>query len=74
MTRHTVMHWAIWKAAQRAIPVTECERCHKQGIRLFRHHEDYSKPLEVEVLCGKCHAAAEKEKRKAMQNEQVQSG
>lgn len=63
MTRHTVMHWAIWKAAQRAISVTECERCHKQGVRLFRHHNDYGKPLDAEVLCGKCHAAAEKEKR-----------
>lgn len=63
MTRHTIMHWAIWKAAQRAIPATECERCHRTGIRLFRHHPDYGRPLEVEILCEKCHAQAEREKR-----------
>lgn len=32
----------------------ECEVCSKTE-RLQAHHEDYSKPLEVNWLCGKCH-------------------
>ncbi len=31
-----------------------CESCFKEGIP-DGHHEDYSKPLEVEWLCKQCH-------------------
>lgn len=31
-----------------------CETCNKKH-RLTAHHEDYSKPLEVEWLCYECH-------------------
>lgn len=31
-----------------------CERC-KENKAVQRHHEDYSKPLEVKFLCNKCH-------------------
>ena len=31
-----------------------CEACSKRH-KLTAHHEDYSKPLEVEWLCYECH-------------------
>jgi hypothetical protein len=38
-----------------------CQRCEKSADRLEKHHSDYSKPLQVEWLCCKCHG---KTKRK----------
>jgi len=32
-----------------------CEECNEQ-LATDRHHPDYSKPLEVQVLCAGCHA------------------
>lgn len=32
-----------------------CARCGKAG-RLQAHHSDYSRPLDVEWLCTRCHA------------------
>jgi hypothetical protein len=32
----------------------ECSKCNRK-VRLFGHHFDYSKPLEVVWLCGSCH-------------------
>lgn len=46
------------KRAQRAIKLTKCQRCNK-GVKTQRHHEDYNKPLEVEILCQKCHTKEE---------------
>ena len=39
-----------------------CEDCGKKGP-LHKHHEDYSKPMEVIWLCVPCHKAAEKKKQ-----------
>lgn len=52
---------AIWKRANRAIRnLTHCEDCGATGTRLERHHPDYTKPEEVQILCKKCHMKAEK--------------
>jgi hypothetical protein len=32
-----------------------CERCGRPSRRLDKHHADYSRPLEVEFLCRRCH-------------------
>lgn len=38
-----------------------CQRCGKKR-ELHAHHEDYSKPLEVEWLCRECHAQTQTKK------------
>ena len=49
------------KRAQKAVPALVCERCGAtpDEARLERHHHDYQKPTDVQVLCPKCHAAVE---------------
>lgn len=36
------------------IKPTHCERCNKKR-KLHGHHEDYTKPLDVNWVCYKCH-------------------
>ena len=43
--------------AQRNIPIPKdklCEICNERKAE-FRHHEDYSKPLEIIFICKSCH-------------------
>ena len=50
---------SIRKAAQRALPTLErCEVCGAVGVKLQRHHPDYSRPLDVMILCTRCHGLA----------------
>lgn len=47
------------KAAQRAFPTMDkCEKC-GSAENLQRHHSDYSKPTEVQILCQACHVKAD---------------
>lgn len=52
-------------AARRAlrIPPSMCERCQQTGLRLERHHPDYSQPVLIEWLCKPCHCVADRERR-----------
>ena len=36
------------------VKVGQCSACH-QIAPIHRHHPDYSKPLEVLVVCASCH-------------------
>lgn len=42
-----------------------CERCKATSTIIHGHHPDYSKPIEVEWLCPKCHSQIHREWRTA---------
>ena len=61
-------HRAVYTAKKsgRLIPATKCEHC-GASVSLQGHHADYSKPLEVEWLCRKCHTLADSKRRNVNQ-------
>ena len=34
--------------------MAKCEMCGKNDAEV-RHHDDYSKPLQVKLICNECH-------------------
>lgn len=55
---HKMVHYAIDRG--RMVRPTSCPKCGKQKD-IHAHHEDYSKPLEVQWLCSTCHVRLHKE-------------
>lgn len=54
-------HRAVRRALRNGSLVRQpCERC-RSTDRIHAHHEDYSKPLTVNWLCGPCHQARHRE-------------
>jgi hypothetical protein len=48
---------SIYQQANRKIKLykdSKCEKCGKTG-KLYRHHTDYNKPLDVIIFCYFCH-------------------
>jgi len=45
---------------KKLVKKTHCERCGKK-TRLHKHHEDYSRPLQIVWLCQPCHILRHKE-------------
>jgi hypothetical protein len=54
---------AWWKAAK-AIPLAgaKCSRC-ERTLNLVRHHPDYSKPLDVVIVCALHHKEIHREEK-----------
>jgi hypothetical protein len=52
-------NFIVWRALKkgRLIKPNACERCGTKatGYKLHAHHEDHSKPLEIQWLCSRCH-------------------
>lgn len=49
-------HSDVHRAVERGVLVrpTSCEKCGR-AVSLHAHHEDYTKPLDVQWLCRSCH-------------------
>ena len=52
ISAHKAMSGAL-KSGQ-LVRASSCEKCGRSG-RIEGHHRDYSKPLDVQWLCTKCH-------------------
>ena len=56
----------VWRAIKdgRLTPAHNCERCGHDFSEFKRHghHADYSKPLDVEWLCSRCHGQEHRKK------------
>jgi len=51
---HNILNRAV--RSGRLQPASECATCGISGVTIEGHHPDYSKALEVEWLCRRCHA------------------
>lgn len=51
---HSLAHKAMLKGELQR-PNT-CSDCGYLAFKIYGHHEDYTKPLDVEWLCSECHS------------------
>jgi len=59
--KQAVRNVSYWAVKAGLLPKKDrCERCGAggKGVRLNRHHPDYSDPLRIEWLCTRCHGEA----------------
>jgi hypothetical protein len=62
---HTIVQRAV--ASGKLHQAHACQLCGCGGVALEAHHEDYSKPLEVQWLCKKCHSETWRKERREME-------
>jgi len=58
-------HWAVYDAVRRGrlLKPDKCTQCGDGRFVLHAHHEDYSRKLDVQWLCPKCHKVADTRRR-----------
>lgn len=63
-TGYGKIHAAVARAVKsgRLIKPDRCEKC-DEIRRLYAHHDDYTKPLDVRWLCQECHAEEHPERQ-----------
>lgn len=61
---HTILKRAIDRGD--LVRPSVCSKCGELG-KIEGHHEDYSRPLEVEWLCSWCHGKTWRKERKELQ-------
>lgn len=67
MPRNNVRAKARYAVKRGQIKRLPCERCASE--RAEKHHDDYSRPLDVRWLCKPCHAAHHRREREAASSE-----
>ena len=59
--KHNTRHATLYAVkTNKIIRPTVCSKCNSTN-KIYSHHEDYSKPLEVIWLCSKCHGERHRE-------------
>lgn len=59
MAKMNNIHYLLHRHPEKVIVLRECECDHPKKQK---HHPDYSKPFEVELLCPKCHGKCKQSK------------
>lgn len=68
---HRRWAWNIYNRALRSgslVKPEQCSECERSApeYKIVGHHTDYTKPLEVEWVCERCHARAHRKAKKVL--------